>query len=123
MRSVLKRSEAQQARFEQKRQSMFEQLQQTKVTQDFVRQMPRRWKSGDVYAPHDLSPEEMAKWRKSSRPKVDVIDMLGLNPLDEYKVSPAPVLGVAGRFGGPVEELAFADICRLFRTSPSSPSS
>ncbi|MCJ1249268.1 hypothetical protein MMC30_006491 [Trapelia coarctata] len=45
----------------------------------------RRWKKGDVYAPHDLSPAEMRKWRQRSKPNRDVFDMLNINPLDEYK--------------------------------------
>lgn len=48
----------------------------------------RRWKAGDVYAPHDLTGAEMAKWKKARRrpkPKVDVVDSLGLKPIDHYK--------------------------------------
>lgn len=48
--------------------------------------MPRHWKAGDVYAPHDLSPAEMRKWRSRQPPKKDVMDLLGVNPLDMYKV-------------------------------------
>lgn len=47
----------------------------------------RRWKIGDVYAPHDLSARAIAKYKKKkSRPGADVFDLLGINPLDEYKV-------------------------------------
>ncbi|KAI1258627.1 ribosomal protein S18 [Xylariaceae sp. FL1019] len=52
---------------------------------DFMRQMPRRWRTGDVYAPHDLSPAEMAKWRRSRRRDQDIVDLLGLRPLDMYR--------------------------------------
>ncbi|KAI1425725.1 ribosomal protein S18 [Xylaria sp. FL1777] len=52
---------------------------------DFIRQMPRRWRVGDVYAPHDMSPSEMAKWRRSTGRKQDLVDMLGLRPLDMYR--------------------------------------
>ncbi|KAK4168868.1 ribosomal protein S18 [Cladorrhinum sp. PSN259] len=55
------------------------------TTDAFVRQMPRRWRTGDVYAPRDLSPVEMRKWRRPSAPKTDVIDMLGFNPVDNYR--------------------------------------
>ena len=48
--------------------------------------MPRFWKTGDVYAPHDLSPAEMRKWRKRAPPKKDAMDLLGVDPLDLYKV-------------------------------------
>lgn len=46
----------------------------------------RQWSEGDVYSPHDLSWEEMQKWRKSKKVAVDVFDTLGINPLHEYKV-------------------------------------
>lgn len=50
-----------------------------------MRQMTRRWKAGDVYAPHDLSPSEMGKWRRSRARQKDLVDMLGLRPLDMYR--------------------------------------
>ncbi|RDW74724.1 mitochondrial 37S ribosomal protein bS18m [Aspergillus mulundensis] len=46
----------------------------------------REWKAGDVYAPHDLSPAEMKKWKRRSPPTSDVFDAVDLNPLDVYKV-------------------------------------
>ncbi|KAL3457722.1 ribosomal protein S18 [Aspergillus heterothallicus] len=45
----------------------------------------RTYQPGDIYAPHDLSPAEMKKWKKSSSPSTDVFDILQLNPLDQYK--------------------------------------
>lgn len=48
--------------------------------------MTREWRSGDVYAPHDLSASEMKKWRKRFPPSTDAFDALSLNPLSEYKV-------------------------------------
>lgn len=47
---------------------------------------PRRWRMGDVYAPHDMSPMEQFKWSVARRPEKDMIDVLGINPLDHYKV-------------------------------------
>jgi hypothetical protein len=47
----------------------------------------RRWAVGDVYAPHDLSPAETKKWRLRTKPERDVFDLLGVDPMDEYKVS------------------------------------
>ncbi|KAG5658233.1 hypothetical protein KAF25_007184 [Fusarium avenaceum] len=60
-------------------------LKNQKMSNDFLKQMPRRWQAGDVYSPHDLSPIEMQKWRKKSVRNNDVIDALGINPLDMYK--------------------------------------
>ncbi|KAJ4306200.1 hypothetical protein N0V88_000996 [Collariella sp. IMI 366227] len=54
-------------------------------TDNYMRQMPRRWKTGDVYAPRDLSPAEMGKWRRANPPKQDILDVLGVNPVDNYK--------------------------------------
>ncbi|KAL2173236.1 mitochondrial 37S ribosomal protein bS18m [Thermothelomyces heterothallicus CBS 202.75] len=60
-------------------------LRATATTDNYLRQMPRRWRTGDVYAPRDMSPAEMRKWRQGRRPTRDIIDMLGFNPLDNYK--------------------------------------
>lgn len=52
-------------------------------------QQIRRWNTGDVYAPHDLSGAEQSKWRRQkqkARPKWDVLDQLNINPMDHYKV-------------------------------------
>ncbi|KAL5629955.1 hypothetical protein BROUX41_001561 [Berkeleyomyces rouxiae] len=55
-----------------------------KISEDYLRQAPRQWKRGDVYAPRDMSFSEMAKWRRSRKRNADIIDILGINPLDEY---------------------------------------
>ncbi|KAK5119261.1 hypothetical protein LTR85_007875 [Meristemomyces frigidus] len=58
---------------------------------DLEQQIPRRWKVGDVYSPHDLSGIEMSKWKKQRRkprPRAsdrDVMDQLGMKPLDHYR--------------------------------------
>lgn len=61
-------------------------LKSQKVSSDFLRQMPRKWEAGDVYSPHDLSPVEMTKWKKRTKRNSDVVDALGISPLDMYKV-------------------------------------
>lgn len=43
-------------------------------------------KVGQVYAPHDLSPVEVQKQSKLRLPNQDIFDVLGINPLFEYKV-------------------------------------
>ncbi|RHZ71164.1 hypothetical protein CDV55_108320 [Aspergillus turcosus] len=45
----------------------------------------RDWKAGDIYAPHDLSPAEMKKWKKRQGPAADAFDALNMNPLHLYK--------------------------------------
>lgn len=67
------------------KQEQIDYLKSRKVSNDYLRQMPRRWLPGDVYSPHDLSPREMDKWRRRNRREADVVDILGLRPLDMYK--------------------------------------
>lgn len=64
-----------------------DEIQKHKKAADITKQITRRWKPGDVYAPHDLTGVEMQKWRQRGNPDTDVFDILDLNPLDEYKVS------------------------------------
>ncbi|KAI9796567.1 MAG: hypothetical protein M1825_000610 [Sarcosagium campestre] len=45
----------------------------------------RKWRAGDVYGPHDLGVAEAMKWQKPQRPRSDAFDVLGIDPLDEYK--------------------------------------
>ena len=61
-------------------------LKNQKMSNDFLKQMPRRWEAGDVYSPHDLSPYEMTKFRRWPTRNEDVVDMLGIRPEDMYKV-------------------------------------
>lgn len=50
------------------------------------RMISRRYLTGEVYAPHDMSAIEQENWRVRKNPDRDVFDALNLNPLDEYKV-------------------------------------
>lgn len=64
------------------------QLERIQLRKDMEQQMTRRWKAGDVYAPHDLSGVEMQKWKTTKRaPSRDVFDALGVDPRKLYKVS------------------------------------
>jgi small subunit ribosomal protein S18 len=63
-----------------------EELKKHKLASDLSRQISRRWKAGDVYAPHDLSPVEMQKWKRRGQPEYDVFDVLDFDPIPEYKV-------------------------------------
>jgi small subunit ribosomal protein S18 len=52
-----------------------------------MRMMPRRWRKGDVYAPKDLSHVEAKRFRHTQAPPaVDIVDMMGFNPIDNYRV-------------------------------------
>ena len=64
----------------------FETLQKINMAMDLTKQITRRWKTGDIYAPHDLSDVEMRKWKSRSRPVYDVFDVLDFNPVDHYRV-------------------------------------
>ena len=72
--------------------------QRTYNRQDLEKQMTRKFKPGEVYAPHDLTGVEMSKWKKirrgerrTARGGKDVIDMLNINPIDHYKVGCAAI--------------------------------
>ncbi|KAI0179315.1 ribosomal protein S18 [Hypoxylon sp. FL1284] len=68
-----------------RREATIEDVNKTLRNEDYARQLTRRYVAGDVYAPHDLSPIEMAKWRRNQARKLDLVDMLGLHPLDMYR--------------------------------------
>ncbi|PHH76043.1 hypothetical protein CDD82_4161 [Ophiocordyceps australis] len=63
----------------------FDEERQRQESADYLTQMPRRFKPGDLYSPHDLSPAEMSKYRRRPHRSRDVVDALGINPLDHYK--------------------------------------
>ncbi|KAG5914685.1 hypothetical protein E4U61_005450 [Claviceps capensis] len=63
-----------------------ETLRNNKESGEFLREMPRRWETGDVYAPHDMSSVEMRKLRKRASRKADVVDALQIRAKDMYKV-------------------------------------
>ncbi|KAL9103301.1 MAG: hypothetical protein Q9163_001643 [Psora crenata] len=85
------------------RQQTIASLQKATRARDLERQWTRRWVAGQVYSPHDLSAVEMEKRRQrhlflpqqqqqhqsnnnfSNRRRGDVFDVLGINPLDQYK--------------------------------------
>jgi len=61
-------------------------LEEAKLSSNLGRMLTRRFKAGDVYAPHDLSGTEMLKWKQRKMPEHDVFDVLNFNPLDHYRV-------------------------------------
>ncbi|KAI1103145.1 ribosomal protein S18 [Jackrogersella minutella] len=65
--------------------SIRDEMFQSNHDDQYSRQLTRRWKVGDVYAPHDISASEMNKWRRNQSRKKDLVDMLGLRPLDMYR--------------------------------------
>ena len=93
-RAVLAQASSPEARQRQQLESSVRQA-RNDARADLERQAIRRWKVGDVYAPHDLTGLEMAKWKKLRRKgklKWDVVDLLGINPIDHYKVSDILIL-------------------------------
>ncbi|RGP65591.1 37s ribosomal mitochondrial [Fusarium sporotrichioides] len=82
---LIERYKSRSASYSMEKTAQMDFLKNQKMSNDFLRQMPRRWEAGDVYSPHDLSPVEMQKWRKRSVKNNDVIDALGISPLDMYK--------------------------------------
>ncbi|KAK2069566.1 hypothetical protein P8C59_004130 [Phyllachora maydis] len=55
------------------------------TSQAYMRQMWRRFLPGEVYAPRDLSAWELDRYRLKRPAQQDVLDMLGLNPVDNYR--------------------------------------
>jgi small subunit ribosomal protein S18 len=65
-------------------------VQASQERQAFQRQLYRKWNTGDVYGPHDLSSVEQKKWKIARKtPASDAFDTLGINPISEYKVGAA----------------------------------
>jgi small subunit ribosomal protein S18 len=65
-----------------------QEYQRANLSRDLTKQIPRRWKAGDIYGPSDLTPYEMMKWKRRKSPNCDFFDLLDLDPLQEYKVFP-----------------------------------
>ncbi|PQE04755.1 ribosomal S18 protein [Rutstroemia sp. NJR-2017a BBW] len=70
----------------QTRQTTVDDIEAHTLRADLSKQISRKWKLGDIYAPHDLSDVEMAKWKKKAKVTHDVFDVIGFNPLEQYKV-------------------------------------
>ncbi|KAF1828147.1 ribosomal protein S18 [Decorospora gaudefroyi] len=61
-------------------------VQESERLAQYQRQIHRKWQPGDVYAPHDLTGTEQKKWKMARRrPQQDAFDILGINPVSEYK--------------------------------------
>lgn len=86
--------------------STVQELENAKRASDLSRQITRRWKAGDVYAPHDLSAVEMAKWKSRGKPTHDVFDVLDFNPLEHYRVRTT-------LFSLPILLCLFATLCLI----------
>lgn len=84
MSGILGRMKSKAADMQREQMDRLQQQRNEKLSRDFLKQMPRTWAAGDVYSPHDMSPIEMQKWRKWSKRNADVIDVLGIRPVDMY---------------------------------------
>ncbi|KAH0562312.1 hypothetical protein GP486_002993 [Trichoglossum hirsutum] len=84
-RPILSMVTAQKHRQNATRRATLEAIAQHGRSTDLEKMMTRKWKVGDVYAPHDLSPAEMKKWRTRVKPSRDPFDVLAINPIHEYK--------------------------------------
>ncbi|PHH62986.1 hypothetical protein CDD81_6411 [Ophiocordyceps australis] len=74
------------ARYEMpERRDQIEEESKRRQAAEYLTQMPRRFHPGDLYSPHDLSSAEMSKFRRRPKKTRDIVDTLGLNPLDHYK--------------------------------------
>ncbi|KAF3037562.1 hypothetical protein E8E11_005689 [Didymella keratinophila] len=63
-----------------------QQMIESERRENFQKQIYRRWQTGDIYAPHDLTGAEQKKWKFGrKKPQSDAFDVLGINPVSEYK--------------------------------------
>ena len=71
-----------------KRRSAVDDTEALHRARDLEKQMPRlhKWRVGDVYSPNDLGSVEARKWMVRRSVDRDAFDVLGINPLKEYKV-------------------------------------
>jgi len=74
-------------------------------TEEFTQQelltSQQRFVPGDIYAPNDLTMEEFTARRSNRKPVRDAFDLLGINPLTQYKVrTPQSGEGVAREWQG-----------------------
>ncbi|KAI1005784.1 hypothetical protein K3495_g2436 [Podosphaera aphanis] len=65
--------------------SALEEIKDRKYGSDLAGQISRKWKAGDVYAPHDLHQAELSRYKQRTSPSVDAFDLLELNPLEHYR--------------------------------------
>ncbi|KAI4241254.1 MAG: hypothetical protein L6R40_004670 [Gallowayella cf. fulva] len=98
--SAISRDQAAQSRTSHKIRSALAETEASYRATDLERHLYRRFRPGDIYAPHDLSPAEQQKWRSRTsfggniskaharthkQNARDVFDVLGVHPLDEFK--------------------------------------
>lgn len=84
--TLMDRFKARAGAYRKEKDAQMDYLKSQRVSSEYLKQMPRKWEAGDVYSPHDLSPVEMQKWRRRTLRQNDVVDALGIRPLDMYKV-------------------------------------
>ncbi|PUU73819.1 hypothetical protein B9Z19DRAFT_1094326 [Tuber borchii] len=56
------------------------------VSEQDLQKLQSRFFAGDIYAPHDLSHAQQRSRRLRRSPRFDVCDLVGVNPVKEYKV-------------------------------------
>lgn len=97
---LIARTDERYSRIRNQRADVQKRMEAQRLGDEYMLHMARRWREGDVFTPHDLSANEMRKWRKRLGRKEDVLEIVGVNPLDHYRVgfpvSPIPFLCVAG---------------------------
>ncbi|PKS07672.1 hypothetical protein jhhlp_006279 [Lomentospora prolificans] len=82
---LIARTDERYSRIKSHRADIQQRVEAQRVSEDYLSQMPRYWREGDVFTPHDLSGNEMKKWRRKAPKTADVFDVLGVNPLDHYR--------------------------------------
>ncbi|KAG0634598.1 ribosomal protein S18 [Tuber brumale] len=55
------------------------------ISDQDLQKLQSRFSPGDIYAPHDLSHAQQRSRRTRRSPRFDVCDLVGVNPVKEYK--------------------------------------
>ena len=84
--SAFLRRQASQQNSQREKQERVAREQNQSDKQQFAALNKRGWQVGDVYSPRDLGAHQMRRAMKGNKKNRDVIDELGVDPLDMYKV-------------------------------------
>lgn len=72
-------------RREEQKRTALEKMTERKTTDDYARHLYRKFGTGEVYSPHDLNPMSQHAWSQPWTLDMDTVDLVGINPVDEYR--------------------------------------
>ncbi|KAL1900648.1 hypothetical protein Sste5346_002373 [Sporothrix stenoceras] len=72
-------------RREEQKRTALEKMTERKTTDDYARHLHRKFNTGEIYSPRDLNPVQQSDWSDPWVLEMDTVDLVGINPLDEYR--------------------------------------